>query len=306
MVGDSSHGPVKYFCIDCWDPLCEKCEQGHNKFSRAMKNHVVKMISAIDELDFELHNQQKSLFCNQHKDKAIEFYCTNCDKFSCNICYVVTHNTHKCICVEDADSKLFLQLGDFAKKFQKCIVLNEEKIKTIKLVQENLESDKLKLLEEIKFMVENVKSKLQIEHEKILGNIEDCYRNTKKVILDKADEEKREIDSILQETQTKLQSLQESLSSIKRHALPTSTVVERASLLKDKSFTWMANNLNVTIYNPNHHLLDISQWRAAMNDWLQSLSKTLSKMKVLPQIDIQDITISARYVYCFYALKINK
>ena len=80
VAGNNSHGSVKYFCIDCWDPLCEKCGQGHTQFSRSMKNHVVKLINEINQLDIDLRNRQRALLCKQHNDKAIEFFCTNCEK----------------------------------------------------------------------------------------------------------------------------------------------------------------------------------------------------------------------------------
>ena len=168
VAGNSSHGAVKFLCIDCWDPLCDECGQGHTKFSRAMKNHVVKMISEIDQSDIELHNRQMALLCNQHKDKPIEFYCTNCDKFICNTCYVIFHNKHDCISVEDADAKLCSQIDDLVKNIRKSINLNEEMVKEITLSKKALENDKHKFLEAVKELIDDVKAKIQCEFNKIV------------------------------------------------------------------------------------------------------------------------------------------
>ena len=54
-----------------------------------------------------------------HKDKAIEFFCMNCDKFSCHTCYVLFHNTHKCISVKEAGAKLLPQFNDLEQKVHK-------------------------------------------------------------------------------------------------------------------------------------------------------------------------------------------
>ena len=34
-----SHGCFKYFCLDCWEPLCAECKLEHAKFT---KNHNIK------------------------------------------------------------------------------------------------------------------------------------------------------------------------------------------------------------------------------------------------------------------------
>ena len=99
------HGTVKFLRIGCCEPLCGKCGQRHTKYNRLTKNHVIKKISEIDQSDIGLHNRQMALLCNQHMDKPIEFYCTNCDKFICNTCYVLFHNKHDCISVDNTDIK---------------------------------------------------------------------------------------------------------------------------------------------------------------------------------------------------------
>ena len=76
MAVNNRHGAVKFVCIDCWDSLCEKYGQGHTQFSKAMKRHVVKIVKEINQSDIKLYDQ--------YKHKAIEFYCTNCDKFTCH------------------------------------------------------------------------------------------------------------------------------------------------------------------------------------------------------------------------------
>ena len=66
VAGNSSHGPVEYFCLSCWEPLCVKCGQGHTQFNTITKDHVVKMMSEVDQSDVESHSRKIALLCVQH------------------------------------------------------------------------------------------------------------------------------------------------------------------------------------------------------------------------------------------------
>ena len=104
LAESSSHGPVESFCVDCWDPLCEKCALGHNQFSRMTKTHVIKKLIDIDQSDVVQHNQKRALLCSQHKGEIIKFFCTNCKQFICSTCHVLSsHNGHRCTSVEEED-----------------------------------------------------------------------------------------------------------------------------------------------------------------------------------------------------------
>ena len=285
VAGNSSHGAVKFLCIDCWDPLCDKCGQGHTQFSRTTKNHVVKMINEIDQSDIELHNRQKALLCNQHKDKTIEFYCTNCDKFSCHTCYVLFHTKHECISVEDADAKLCSQIDNSVGKVEEIMNLHEKKVKEVTLFKEILENDKNKLLKAVKTLIDEVKTKLKTEFDKIIGKVDDYYKKLIKSIVEKTDERIIEFNNNIKETQGKLQNLKDSVSLFKRYTSPFSTPTERASFLKDNSITQLISKSDLGAYTPDNKLSDISQWKNDIDNWNQSVMTLLHSVKDLPQIN---------------------
>ena len=309
VAGDSSHGAVKFLCIDCWDPLCDKCGQGHTQFSKAMKNHVVKILNEIDISDIELHNRQKALICDQHKDKTIEFFCTTCEKFSCNNCYVFYHNKHACISVEEADAKLCSQLDELAKNVQESINVNEEIIEGVNLYKDVLENDKNNFLETIKNFIYNFKGKLQIEFEKMVQKVDEYYTSLIKLIVEKTEEKKNELEKNLNEAQKKLQDLREIVSSFEKESSSLSTPVERASFLKNCSFkpTQAISKFEVNLHLDNQ-LLDISKWKNDMDSWIQSLTKLLHTVKDLPQIteNTKNVLIKSRkrFVY-FYKMIIS-
>ena len=285
VVGNSSHGAVKFLCIDCWDPMCENCGQGHTQFSRTTKNHVVKIISEVDQSDIEVHNKQKALLCNLHKNEPIKFYCTNCEKFGCNTCYILFHNKHDCMSIEEADAKACAQIDDLVKKVQESVDLKKQKTKEIKLSKETLENDKHELLESVKRLINDVKGKLQIEHEKILAKIDEYYKNLLKLIVEKINKREVDLESNMRETQATLQSLQEMMTSYKRQSSPLSNAIERASFLRDSSITQLSTMLQVNSCCPDYQLPDISQWKHDIDDWVQSVIKLLNTVKDLPQID---------------------
>ena len=294
VEGNDSHGTVKYFCIDCWDPLCEECGQAHNKH-KMTKHHVIKKLNKVDQSDIELHNRQKTLLCLKHKDKLIEFHCINCEMFTCSSCYILNHNKHDCISVEEADIKLLLALEDLAKKTNDKIKVNEELIKTSKLSKETLEDNKNKLLETVTSLISEVKRTLQVEYEKIVSKVDESYENVVKVIIEKTEEEKTRVNQVLSQTQVKLQSFQEAMLSLKKQMSPLSTAVERASFLKDNAVTQLTIKLEITNnFLPSYQLSDIRQWKADIYNWLQSFQKMLSQVNDLPLISSKEVIITSQ------------
>ena len=286
VVGNSSHGAVNFLCIDCWDPLCDKCGQGHTQFCRTTKNHVVKMIKELDQSDIDLHNRQKALLCAQHKDKPIEFYCTNCDKFTCQKCDTLYHKKHDSISIEDADAKLHLQIDNSVEKVQEIMNWHEKKIKEVTLSKETLENDKNKLLKAVKTQVNEVKTKLKAEFDKIVRKVDDHYKKLVKSVVEKTEAKIMELNNNIKETQRQLQSLKNTMSLFKRYASPLSTPIERASFLKDNSITQLISKSDSSdnFNTPDNKLSDISQWKNYIEYWSQSVIKLLHSVNDLPQI----------------------
>ena len=284
VAGNSSHGAVKFLCIDCWDPLCDKCGQGHTQFNRLTKNHVVKLISEVDQSDIELHNRQNALMCDQHKDKATEFYCTDCDKFICQKCETLYHKKHDCISIEDADAKLCIQIENSVEKVQRIIHLLEEKVKEVTLSKETLGNNKDILLTAVKSLVDEVKAKLQTEFDKIIGQVDGYYDSFVKSIVEKTEDKIIELNNNMKETQRKLQSLKDTMSLLKRYTSPLSTPTERASFRKNNTITQLISKSDLGDYTPDNKLSDISQWKSDIDNWSQFVMKLLNSVKDLPQI----------------------
>ena len=179
------NGPVEFFCVNCWEPLCTKCGQGHAQYNKITSHSMVKKINEIDQSGIELHNRQGKLLCNQHKDKPIEFHCTICDKFICYSCYILFHNKHDCVSVEDVNANLLVQLNEVEKIIKDNLTINEENMKAVKSSNEALANNESILLGEVKTLKNNIKEKLQIEYKKIVAKIDDSNETVTNTILKK-------------------------------------------------------------------------------------------------------------------------
>ena len=301
VAGNSSHGAVKFLCIDCWDPLCAKCGQGHTQFTRLTKNHMVKAISEVDQSDIELHNRQKALVCDQHKNMEIKFYCTECDTFSCHTCEVLYHKKHDCISIEDADAKLCSQINNSVDKVQEIIIFHKKKVVEVQLSKETLENDKNEFLKALKNLVDEVKTKMQTEFDKIVRKVDDYYNNLVKLVATETEKKIIELENNIQETQRKLQSLKDTMSLFKRHTPPLSTPAERASFLKDNSITQLTSKLELDNYCPVYKLSDIDQWKNDIENWNKSVTKLFHSVTDISQLIDNSrpllITSKSRFVY---------
>ena len=296
VVGNNSHGAVKYFCTDCWDPLCEECGEAHNKHSRITKNHIVKKLNKVDQSDIELHGRKKAMLCAKHNTKMIEYHCVDCEVFICSSCYILDHNKHVCSSVEDVDTKSLSNLENLMKEVAEEINVYEAQVETFNLKKEVLEFNRSKLVATIKTLIRDVKRTMQIEYEKIVTKVDECYRNVVNLINEETNIEKNNLQQVIDRTQTKLQSFQQALSSLKKHVSPLSTAVERASYLKDNSITHLTSTFRINSINyPSKQLSDFSQWKADMDNWLQSFLQMLFNVKNLPDINIDDVIVTSRH-----------
>ena len=290
LTENTVHGAVEFFCVDCWEPLCKECAHGHTRFVSSTKHHVMKKMFDIDQSDIERHNQQKDLLCNQHKKETINFYCTTCEEFGCHTCYILSHNKHECIDVEKADASNKEQLEELVNKVYYKVQQQEATIKDMLLAKTTLESDQQTVIKTINMVVSDVKQKMKNEYDKIIQKIDECLSNALQSVNDKVQAEKEKIEKITENFKLQLQSLQESMSSLKRHIQPLSSAIERWKLLKDKTIT---EKVNVTINNDCSvsQLTGVHKWKSQINNLLQSYEQALSSVNTIPLLSDEDIMV---------------
>ena len=81
------------FCIQCMQDMCNACTNGHTKI-RATQNH--KIVMREEKNSSQVIQQSRVNYCEKHKDKPLELYCSDCKLIVCLMCHALKHNTHKC------------------------------------------------------------------------------------------------------------------------------------------------------------------------------------------------------------------
>ena len=89
-LGSSS---AENFCSDCKQNMCRQCSKVHKAMNYS-KSHQVLPIGNCPVLP-QPYNVLVS-YCNQHPDKKLEVYCTQCESVACLTCFITKHNGHKC------------------------------------------------------------------------------------------------------------------------------------------------------------------------------------------------------------------
>ena len=242
LTDSATHGPVKFFCVNCWDPLCEKCADGHTKYVKITKGHVIKNINDVDKSDVENHNRQKTTFCVKHKNQEMILYCSNCEDLSCTACYALSHNKHECISVEEAEANITNKMNESIKQLQDIMRLCNDELDKLLLHKNALETNKKKLLQTVTTLMTDTKQKIHNHYENLLTKVDDCFENVLKLINNETNKDIRKVDKIMEQKNMKLVSLEEKVSLLQSHLSPLSTLVERQKILKSNTSTKTIND----------------------------------------------------------------
>ena len=227
----TDHGPVKYFCIECWEALCSSCHKGH-KMTRLTRNHKIKPVKDLSKEDIEEHRQKVSSTCSTHRNQEVVVYCTKCKAVACTVCCVTKHTKHECVELEKTDKefvKTITEKFNEGRKLKEEIKNEEIKIEKIyaaleeqqKTISEQVKSDAEEGRQKIKEICETMLQRIDFMEKTILLKINDNLSNKFK---DEIEKFKNHIKT------ANLQNL-----DCERLLPPASCAVERASLAKEMS-----------------------------------------------------------------------
>ena len=161
------HKAATYFCINCWDALCDECSTAHGK-TKLTKTHKVKLIADVSEDDKSQDRQKKAMKCPTHGDETLTLYCENCFELLCTICFVDRHRKHSCITLEKATKNATDNINNVKDKAQQMKDTATKHLQTLQKSQENIENHVQQLLSD-------TSRKFTEAHDKVsqaLGNID--------------------------------------------------------------------------------------------------------------------------------------
>jgi len=109
--GEKSESEVQnvasVYCVECQMKLCRSCERAHRGV-KATRSH--KLIAVGDKVNAEtLYQSLPPTSCDQHVDESLKIYCFDCKLAICMMCYIKSHNGHKCSDVNEV-------MDDFRKQ----------------------------------------------------------------------------------------------------------------------------------------------------------------------------------------------
>ena len=95
-----------FYCFQCCLFWCQGCKTGHDVI-RSNREHRVLAIKEFEDKDYE-DVLKRPLFCQKprHKEKKLEFFCTECQATLCQTCVTLGHVGHALVLVEEEAEKL--------------------------------------------------------------------------------------------------------------------------------------------------------------------------------------------------------
>jgi len=140
--------PATVYCIDCSQPLCERCSLPHKKM-RGGPHSLRQLDDEPDALEFGLLTR-----CDEHAEERAESYCFDCKLSICTKCFADSHKQHNCQKFEAiACRKAMLHVESKSGKFLDSMKAMKQQVKekgeAVKRVVDGHVKDLLTQLDEI-------------------------------------------------------------------------------------------------------------------------------------------------------------
>ena len=161
------------WCMECEEELCFECAEYHTKLKIARNHHVVDLKL---KTSYSALLKKSSLFCEQHKDCDVEYFCLDHDELCCRECLAKTHKS--CVNTMSVDSaskgakqsQLFYDcqehLTSINQTYKTILKYREENVNGIKddkeKIKENMKKLKEKLIQRINQIEKELTNKLDI------------------------------------------------------------------------------------------------------------------------------------------------
>eukprot|EP01125_Pyxidicula_operculata_P019233 TRINITY_DN695_c0_g1_i10.p1 TRINITY_DN695_c0_g1~~TRINITY_DN695_c0_g1_i10.p1 ORF type:complete len:770 (-),score=229.44 TRINITY_DN695_c0_g1_i10:26-2335(-) len=243
------------FCVVCQQSLCSIASKFHQKFQ---SSHQI--ISLKDNNPKKI-DKLKPVFCNDHKQEELKYFCTDCTKLICRDCFALSHAGHKCLSLNDArqifSQKMNEVIADVKKqreKFKEGMTNVESSLKRLDENTERVEAEirsffcqaRISLEERESFFLQKLSSIRQKKNETLSNQLKQltASHSSMQCCVEQIEESmERESDAkfILtsQQTQSNLKTIIEQqmevlpLTGSSIHFLKDSSLIERISSTSD-------------------------------------------------------------------------
>ena len=182
------------YCAECQQKLCQACEGYHKKFKTTASHELIKL---GEEVDVEtLSDKLPSSKCSKHTGDQLRIYCLECEVAICSMCYIESHNSHKCSDVGKVVNELYTQMesgvSGIAAGVEKCRELLESLEKEKKTFIEQVEKTGVEISEK----AEQLKRVIDDHKEKLMNDLSSVKQKRMKEIESLREEIERQLMSM--------------------------------------------------------------------------------------------------------------
>ena len=276
---DEKHDKVEHFCIDCWEPLCSSCNSFHKK-TKATRSHAVKKITDVNRDDISRHKKQMMSKCVSHNEYPIELYCTVCEDIACTKCFMLSHATHSCIDIIEADSKFVEKINSSLYKLKMSSKLYNTELKLVYEQKKKLRKQNEAMENNVKLLLGEFRTNLKIMYDKLIEKINKYEKTVLDTISSKTSAEISELDNKTRILDELLYTVRENISTLENLLTPTSTAIDRINCIKNElpQIPLMVHEKELPKEHIHKFHLGFTLWKSDFIEWSNNSLKSFSSI----------------------------
>ncbi|XP_033098736.1 tripartite motif-containing protein 2-like [Anneissia japonica] len=248
---------AKYYCQECRHYLCSTCSD-HHKILPITANHKLHTVEDVRSMTLQDFSALNPLLCSLH-NKPLEFYCTDCKTPICINCTVMDHRDgkHKPISISQA----FQAFKEMAEKLKEaayhCENQLQDGLKAVNQYATKLQQSKDTSLRDIDNHVQVMVKIIKDKGDKMKNEVETIYTEKKKV----NDEQINELTATISDLKKKLSFLNQLLKSDEATAVQSSETINTAlnDRINDMPKTQPSDNRQIKFLINKHQIASLQQ-----------------------------------------------
>ncbi|XP_048751021.2 E3 ubiquitin-protein ligase TRIM33-like isoform X2 [Ostrea edulis] len=181
---------ARYWCRDCFEPLCEFCKGIHRKIKQINGHRINPLEEIRDKPGAQRLGSKTDETCTEHKGKSVELFCPGHRKLCCVVCFATHHRECPGIQTIDELSEDIKSAGDLAEVvdvMSEVIQRADEQIADKTQAATILNFKYAELTEKIELLTKKAIERLEVLRDESLNKFEKHHsKETKKIEHEKA------------------------------------------------------------------------------------------------------------------------
>ena len=176
------------FCFKCIDQCRGNRQPGQsmpcpvcrNEFT-TLPNELPKNYSVMNILE-KMEESGSEVYCDQHVDTKIDLYCTDCEVSICTMCFITSHNGHKCSDISSYCDNIREQMTNDAAEVTSGIDKCREMLEHVEKMKNDFIEQVEKTELEIDKKAEQLKQMIDVHRQKLMTDLSSITRYRMKAI----------------------------------------------------------------------------------------------------------------------------